>query len=84
MITHHHWPGISNRERRIKSDTPHTGLIPLTVNEFRKLFEALLLAPIRATKAVLDWSRWRRKHQARARTSHYNKRTSTTKPDVRL
>lgn len=59
-------------------------LIPLTVNEFRKLFEALLLTPLRATRATLDWSRWRRKHQANARISHYNRRTSTTNPDVRL
>jgi SRSO17 transposase len=64
--------------------TAPAGLIPLTVNEFRKLFEALLLAPIRATTAILDWSRWRRKHQARARISHYNRRTSTTEPDLRL
>lgn len=74
---------ISAAIERSLHATP-TGLIPLTVNEFRKLFEALLLAPIRATRAVLDWSRWRRKHQARARTSHYNKRTSTTEPDLRL
>lgn len=82
MLTHA-FLTITAALERARQATP-TGLIPLTVNEFRKLFEALLLAPIRATKAVLDWSRWRRKHQARAQISHYTRRTSTTEPDLRL
>jgi hypothetical protein len=48
-------------------------LIMLTVNEFRHLFEALLLPPLHAVADILAWSHWRRRHQARARTSHHRK-----------
>jgi SRSO17 transposase len=50
------------------------GLIPLTVNEFRRLFDALLLAGKRSITALLAWSRWRRRHQARAGDCHYRRR----------
>jgi hypothetical protein len=45
----------------------------LTVNEFRHLFEALLLPPLHAVADILAWSHWRRRHQARARASHHRK-----------
>ena len=48
-------------------------LIMLTVNEFRHLFEALLLRPLHAVADILAWSHWRRRHQARARASHHRK-----------
>jgi hypothetical protein len=51
-----------------------TGLIALTVNEFRRLFDALLLATRHTIATLLAWSRWRRRHQYRARQSHYRKR----------
>jgi SRSO17 transposase len=50
------------------------GLIPITVNELRRLFEALLLRPKRSPTRLLHWSTWRRRHQARARASHYRRR----------
>jgi SRSO17 transposase len=50
------------------------GMIVLTVNEFRRLFDALLLAGKRSIHALLAWSRWRRRHQARARACHYRRR----------
>jgi len=53
---------------------PPTGLITLTVNEFRRLFDALLLAAKRTLATPLAWSTWRRKHQHRARQSHYRRR----------
>jgi len=43
------------------------GLIELSVNEFRRLFDALLLATRHTLTALLKWSTWRRRHQARAR-----------------
>jgi hypothetical protein len=49
------------------------GLIELTVNEFRRLFDATLLATHHATDELLSWSRWRRRHQARARQCHYRR-----------
>ena len=49
------------------------GLIDLTVNEFRRLFDALLLTPRRTMATLLAWSAWRRRHQARARECHYRR-----------
>ena len=40
------------------------GLIELTVNEFRRLFDALLLSAKRTIDTLLAWSHWRRRHQA--------------------
>jgi SRSO17 transposase len=49
------------------------GLIELTVNEFRRLFDALLLGAKHTINTLLAWSRWRRRHQARARKCHYRR-----------
>lgn len=49
------------------------GLIALTVNEFRRLFDAILLATRHTVATLLAWSRWRRRHQYRARQSHYRR-----------
>jgi len=51
-----------------------TSLITLTVNEFRRLFDALLLVTQHTVTGLLAWSRWRRQHQYRARLSHYRRR----------
>ena len=58
-------------QRRI--DRAPDTLITLTVNEFRRLFVALLLRPLHAVADILAWSTWRRRHQARARACHYRK-----------
>ncbi|KAA1250778.1 IS701 family transposase [Mycobacterium simiae] len=60
----------------IERDTAPTppGLIALTVNEFRRLFDALLLVTHRTLTSLLAWPRWRRRHQYRARQSHYRQR----------
>ncbi len=50
------------------------GLIELTVNEFRRLFDAVLLAARHTITTLLAWSTWRRRHQARARDCHYRRR----------
>ncbi|WP_328426522.1 IS701 family transposase [Micromonospora sp. NBC_00389] len=47
------------------------GLIPLTVNELRHLFHVLIIEPARRRTDPLHWSIRRRRHQARARNSHY-------------
>ena len=56
-----------------RADATATTLIALTVNEFRRLFDALLLRPLQAVADVLASSTWRRKHQARARACHHRK-----------
>ena len=48
-------------------------LIPLTCHEIRKLFTGMSQQPP-APSAQLHWSRWRRRHQAAARASHYRRR----------
>jgi hypothetical protein len=66
-------PGRNHRHERDTQPTP-TGLIALTVNEFRRLFDALLLATHHTVATMLAWSRWRRRDQYRARLSHYRRR----------
>jgi SRSO17 transposase len=49
------------------------GLIPLTLNEIRHLYNALVLAPTANIGHVLRCSYWRRRHQYRARQAHYQR-----------
>lgn len=58
--------------RRDQSDDPI--LLPITVNETRRLFIAIINLPAVTLDHVLRWSSWRRRHQAQARTSHYRRR----------
>ena len=69
----HAFLAVATAIERHTAPTP-TGLIPLTVNEFRRLFDALLLVTHRTLTSLLAWSRWRRRHQYRARQSHYRRR----------
>ena len=52
---------------------PPPGLIPLTRNEIAHLFTALSGQPARGPQHLLHWSQWRRRHQHRAKTSHYQR-----------
>ncbi|MGH3094952.1 MAG: IS701 family transposase [Streptosporangiales bacterium] len=49
------------------------GLIPFTVAEVKRLF-GLLTRTWHTTRHHLHWSRWRRRHQARARWFHHRAR----------
>jgi SRSO17 transposase len=69
----HAFLAVATATERDAHPTP-TGLITLTVNEFRRLFDALLLTTRHTITTLLDWSRWRRRHQYRARISHYKRR----------
>jgi len=55
------------------SRPPPPGLIPLTRNEIARLFTALTDQPARGPRHLLHWSEWRRRHQHRAKTSHYQR-----------
>ena len=59
-------------------------LIPLTVPEVRRLLTRLIWTPNRSADFVLSWSQWRRRHQARAQQSHYQRRLSQLVTVVRL
>jgi SRSO17 transposase len=52
---------------------PPPGQIPLTRNEIAHLFTVLIIQPARNPRHLLHWSQWRRRHQHRARTSHYQR-----------
>ncbi len=56
------------------TDPLDTGLIQLTVNEVRRLMNTLLIRPLLSLSHRLQWSLWRREHQARARRCHYTRR----------
>jgi len=69
----HAFLAVACATERDTTPTP-AGLITLTVNEFRRLFDALLLTTNHTVATLLAWSRWRRRHQYRARQSHYRRR----------
>jgi hypothetical protein len=47
--------------------------IPLTRNEIAGLFSTLVIHPASAPRHRLRWSAWRRRHQHRAKTCHYQR-----------
>jgi SRSO17 transposase len=55
---------------------PPSGLIGLTCNEVQHLFAALVAVPVADTGHRWRWSLWRRRHQARARTCHYQRQAA--------
>lgn len=63
---------------------PDPGLIPLTIKEIQKLFNAATRRTA-AADLTAHWSRWRRRHQARARWFHQRRRLArnTTLAQVR-
>jgi SRSO17 transposase len=71
MIAHALLAVIAANEHLDQPDP--TGLIPLTCNEIRRLFTILVIEPGRVIACPLTWSRWRRRHQHTARTSHYQR-----------
>jgi SRSO17 transposase len=56
---------------------PPKGLIPLTLNEIRRLIIRLLAHPAPDLTHLLQWSLWRRRHQATARDCHYRRRAQS-------
>jgi SRSO17 transposase len=52
---------------------PPDDQIPLTRNEIAALFSTLIIKPVTGTPHRLRWSAWRRRHQHRAKTSHYQR-----------
>jgi hypothetical protein len=73
MLAHAILTVIAAHERA-RPQPADTHLIPLTVNEIRRLFAKLIATTTHTITHWLAWSRWRRLHQARARTSHYRRR----------
>ena len=49
------------------------GMIASTCNEIRRLFTIHIIEPGRVLACPEAWPDWRRRHQHRARTSHYQR-----------
>lgn len=75
MLAHAFLAVMAAAERHHAPASP--GLIPLTLNEIRRLFTGLVHPPTNDPTHQLGWSRWRRRHQARARTSHYRRQAAS-------
>ena len=73
MLAHAFLAVTAATERREHPAPDH--LIPLTANEIQHLFTTLI-SPVHALRHRLRWSQWRRRHQARARTSHYRRQAA--------
>ena len=77
------WPTpTSQRCARLSSgDEPDLDLaaelLPLTVPELRRLLWHLVFPPRPAIEALFAWSRWRRRHQQRARRCHWRRPASS-------
>jgi SRSO17 transposase len=52
------------------------GQIPLTRNEIASLFTGLITRPADDARHRLRWSAWRRRHQHRAQTCHYQRQAT--------
>ncbi|WP_406447027.1 IS701 family transposase [Streptomyces sp. NBC_01613] len=52
------------------------GLTPLTCNEIQYPFITLVFQPVHTAAYRLRWSTWRRHHQARSQTSHYQRQAT--------
>ena len=63
---------ITAATEHARGPAPH-GLVPLTRNEISRLFATLIIQPVRDAWHRLRWSAWRRRHQHRARTCHYQR-----------
>ena len=53
------------------------GLVPLSCNEIQRLFITVVVRPVHRAAHRLGWSDWRRRHQARSRTSHYRRQAAS-------
>ena len=71
----HAFLAVLTATERAQNAAP-AGLIPLTLNEIKRLFTTLLTQPAQSVWQTLRWSTWRRRHQHRARTSHYKQQTA--------
>jgi SRSO17 transposase len=73
MLAHAILTVIAARERA-QHPPEDKQLIPLSINEIRRLLAKLVINAVHTLDHWLGWSRWRRQHQARAKTSHYRRR----------
>ena len=74
MLAHAILTVIAAHERaHTPPDDTGEPLVPLSINEIRRLLAKLVINTIHTLDHWLGWSRWRRRHLARAKTSHYKR-----------
>jgi hypothetical protein len=66
---------VTAAAERARHQEPHDQ-IPLTRNEISRLLTTVITQPARNADR-LQWSTWRRRHQYRARTSHYKRQAAS-------
>ncbi|GAB2776417.1 hypothetical protein GCM10027073_06300 [Streptomyces chlorus] len=71
----HAFLAAATADERAQEQAPDD-LIPLTCNEIQHLFTTLVARTVHTDMHGLRWSEWRRRHQARARACHYQRRTA--------
>ena len=69
----HAFVGVVRADEATRERGSLENLLPLTLPEVRRLLYSLLLAKLPEEGAVLCWSRWRRRHQLRARRCHHRR-----------
>jgi SRSO17 transposase len=74
MLAHAFLAAVTATERT--RPTSEDGLVPFTLAEIQRLFNRMTTRPATSPGDHLRWSHWRRRHQARARQSHYQRQTT--------
>ncbi|MBU3062199.1 hypothetical protein KO481_11760 [Nocardia sp. NEAU-G5] len=74
LLAHAFLSILAAGQRELETSTD--GLIAFTRNEIRHRY-AVLIQPAHTIRHRLRWSTWRRRHQHRARTSHYQRRSDS-------
>lgn len=70
MLAHAFLAALAAAERACR---PGGQLIPLSLGEIQRLFTRLTSGVPYAVIQIVRWSQWRRRHKARARTSHHQR-----------
>src|SRR4029453_6207050 len=73
-------PEVSRNEQFGELQSPPQSPVRLSCAEIRHLFWQLVLVVERSVQVLLDWSSWRRWHQAWARYYHYRRRGKLEQP----
>ncbi len=69
----HAFVSVARSSQRSLEESSFEDLLPPTVPEVRRLMCSELLAGLPEPRTVSRWSRWRRRHQLRAKRCHYRR-----------
>ncbi|MEV5989338.1 IS701 family transposase [Streptomyces sp. NPDC052051] len=72
----HAFLAVVRADEHARSPAPD-GLIPLFCNEIQRLFITIVVQPRHDLAYRLAWSHWRRRHQQRSLTSHYQRQAAS-------